>query len=123
MPPFAGARAGERDIRRGARLMETRYQILWQEWAISRYADKPFDGVRIRSRPIETCKDAGEGTREIRHAVGDHGQAGIGKARGISIRVDNDAAALRREASEHALQDARTADFYARLVAATHATR
>src|SRR5580704_19206105 len=123
MPPLAGAGTGERDIRRGARLMETRYQILWQEWAISRYADKPFDGGRIRSRPIETCKDAGEGTGEIRHAVGDHGQAGIGKARGVAVGIDDDAAALRHQAREHTLQNAGAADLDARLVAAAHAPR
>src|SRR5580700_956904 len=123
MPPFAGAGAGERDIRRGARLMQAPYQILRQERAISRYADKPFDGGRIRSRPIETGKNASERSGEIRHAVGDHWQAGIGEACGIAVGIDDDATALRGETGKDALQNAGAADFYARLVAATHATR
>src|ERR1700686_5406344 len=123
MPPFSGAGAGKREIRRGARLVQARPQILRQERTIARRADEPFDVWRACRRPIEARKNAGERPGEIRHAVGDHGQAGIGKARGIAVGIDDEASALRYEACKHALRDARAANFDARLVAAAHATR
>ncbi len=77
----------------------------------------------MRRRPVEPGKDAGERAGKIRHAVGDHRQAGIGKARRIAIGVDDDGRALRADASEHALQDRFAADADARLIAAAHAAR
>src|SRR6202166_3812067 len=123
MPPFSGAGTGKRHIRRYARLMQACYQILRQERTIARYADEPFDCRRVLRRPVETSENAGKRSSEIRYAVGDDRQAGIGETRSIAVGIDDDAAALRREAGKHALQDAGAADFYARLVAAAHAPR
>jgi hypothetical protein len=45
----------------------------------------------------------------------------IGKTRRVTIGVDDELCALRREAGEHALKDSNAADRDASLVAAAHA--
>ena len=90
--------------------MQARHQILRQERTIARHADEPVAVRRMRGSPIETGKNAGQRSGKIRHAVGDDGQAGIGKARRVAIGIDDDAIALRREAGEHALQNGGAAD-------------
>ena len=90
MTPFARARAGQRRAGRDARFVQARHQIFRQERTIARHADQPFDVRRVRRRPIEPGENAGERPGKIRHAVGDHRQAGIGETRRIAIGVDDD---------------------------------
>ena len=45
----------------------------------------------MRRGPVEPGEDAGERAGEIRHAVGDHRQPGVGKARRVAVGVDDDA--------------------------------
>ena len=77
----------------------------------------------MQRRPIQPRENAGERAGKIGHAVGDHRQLGVGKARRIAVGVDHDVRALRRQAREHALQNGDATDRNARLVAATHAAR
>ena len=77
----------------------------------------------MRGGPIEPGEDAGKRSGKIRHAVGNHRQAGIGETRRIAVGIDDDAFALRSDAGEHALQDRRAADAKPRFVAAAHAAR
>jgi hypothetical protein len=77
----------------------------------------------MQCRPIEAGENAGERTGEIGHAVGDHRQLGIGEARRVAVGVDQEAGALRRKSSEHALQDGDPADRDSRLIATAHAAR
>ena len=74
--------------------MQPRHQIFRQKGTIARDAYEPFGSRRVRRRPIETGKNAGERAGKIRHAVGDHRQAGIGKAIRIAVGIDDDALAL-----------------------------
>src|SRR6185437_17087546 len=49
------------------------------------------------------------------------GETGVGEALRIAVGVDDDAAALRRQGRQHAVEDRNAAELDARLVAAAHA--
>jgi len=123
MAPFAGTGAGEWRAGGETCCMQARDQIVWQERAIARHTGEPFTLRQMQRRPIQAGENAGEGAGETRHAVGDHRQLGIGKALRVAVGVDQEAVALRRKASDHAVQNGGPADRDSRLVAATHPAR
>ncbi len=99
MPPFARARAGERQVRLLPRLMQPRDQIARQERTVARHAGDVGDAGRMRRRPVEPRENAGQRTGEIRHVVGHHRQTGRGEARRIAIGVDDEPTCIAGEAA------------------------
>ncbi len=77
----------------------------------------------MRRRPVEPGEDAGERSREIRHAVGDDRQAEARKACGVAIGIEDEAGDGGGEPRDHPVEDGRSADRDQRLVAAAHAPR
>ena len=123
MPALPRSGAGDLPAGGDARLMQTRHQIPRQERTIAGHAHEPRDLRRFARRPVEAGKNAGERAGVIRHAIGDHGEAAIGKARRIAGGIEDEPAALRSDAREDAFENGRAADADARLVAAAHPPR
>src|SRR5579884_3895281 len=123
MIPFARAGARKRSAIGLARRVQPSHKIAGKERTVARHADEPGETGRMFGRPVQASKYASKWPGKIRHTVGNDGQTGIGKARGIAVGIDDDSAALRRQAAQHALKDSGAADADARFVAATHAAR
>jgi hypothetical protein len=119
----AGSRDRELGILVGARTVQAPDQIARQEGTIRRRAHNKVDLGPVRRRPVECGQNAGERTREFLHAVGDDRQAKARKARRISIGVENEAVALRRQPCDHPFENGAAADLAHRLVAAAHPPR
>ncbi len=121
MAPAARLRAGERRAGVDARKVQARDQVAGQERAVARHAHDPGDVRRVARRPIEAGENAGQRAGIIRHAVGDHREAGRGETGWIAVGVENEPLALRLEPRQHVLERRRAADEDAGLVAAAHA--
>ena len=123
MAPLTRTRASERRAGLDTRLMQARHQIARQERTIAGRAHDPFDLRCMVRGPVEAGQNAGERAGVIRHAIGDHSEAGLGEACRVGVGAENQSAALRAKPGEHALENGRAADADARLVAAAHAAR
>ena len=111
MAPVAGARAGERHaLARCARLVQPSTRSRGRNGQSPGTLDEPFDVGRIRRRPVEARRGCPRAAGEIRHAVGDDRQPGIGETRRVAVGIEDDAGALRRKPRQHALEDGRAAD-------------
>ena len=75
--------------------------------------------LAAQSRPASTPASG----RLIRHAIGNLGEAAIGKACRITGGIEDEPAALRSDTREDAFENGRAADADARLVAAAHPPR
>src|SRR5512144_1617949 len=125
MAPLTGTRAGKRHAcsHFAPRLVQTFDEIVGQERAVARNADDPLDPALLFGQPVEAGENPRQWPSEIRHRIGDHSQARVGKAFGFAIGINDDACALRGQCRQYAVKDRRAADLNARLVAAAHASR
>src|ERR1700716_194982 len=123
MPPIAGACAGQRQVGRLTRLLEAGNEVGWEKRTIAGHADDVGHLGRVRRRPIEPGKDAGERAGEAWHRVRDDRQAGVAKSGRIAVGIEDHRVTLRRKPRQYALENGLAADPDARLVAAAHAPR
>jgi hypothetical protein len=118
-----GSRDRELRVLFDPRLMQPSDQVTRQERAIRRSAQHPRNVRTVGRGPVERRQNAGEWSWKIGDAVWYHRQPKRRKTRRITIGVEDQAVALRRQARDHAIEDGAAADLAHRLVAAAHPAR